>query len=107
MILQGLKPNEKIRQDVLQVTYDKLTGVQFPEGDFESVMIREIDRAYAFVCNRIKTSLHPVRKTNMPKSPEEAYRDKDRFNTFIHAQWLGFPRWNQLTPAQQITYYAN
>lgn len=107
MILQGLEPNEKIRQDVLQVAYDKLTGVQFPEGDFESVMLREIDRAYAYVCNRIKTSLHPVRKTNLPKSPEEAYRDKDRFDEYIDDHWVSFPTWEQLTSAQKITYYAN
>lgn len=107
MVLQGLKPNEQLMQDIMQVTFDKLTGVQLPEGDFESVMIREIERAYSYVCNRIKTSLHPVRKTSLPASPEEAYRDKDRFNQYIDDVWIHYPRWTELTSAQQMSLYGN
>lgn len=104
---QNLRPTEELKQDLMQVVYDKTTGVQYPEGDFEAVMEREIERAYAWVCNRIKTSLHPVRSTDMPRSPEEAYRDKDRFRNYINDHWLDFPTWDQLTDVQKTTLYGN
>lgn len=100
--------NEKVRQDLLQVVYDKLSGVQQPEGsDFEKVILREIDRSAAWVENRIKSSLTVVRKTELPKSPREAYEDKVRFKNFIDALWLSFPKWEQLTDSQKTTLYGN
>lgn len=97
----------KLHQDALRVTYDKLTGVQLPEGDFEQVLLREVERAVAWVENRIKSSLTVKRKTDLPKTPKEAYADKSRFNAYIDGLWLNFPRWEQLTEGQKTTLYAN
>lgn len=132
-----LKPTPKLRQEFYQVVFDKLSGVDFPEGDqFEEVIGREIDRAYAWVCNRLKTSLSPVRKTDLPGSPEAIYKDKVRFynafdsttpypdpysypnlypnafptqmptNVIQNPAYVDFPRWEQLTDAQKL-YYGN
>lgn len=97
--------NNKLLQDLLQVVYDKLTFVQpFPEGDFEQVLVRETERAAAWLESRIKTSLTPVRATNLPKSPEEAYMDKARFGDYIEAAFKSYPEWSHLTEGQKLLY---
>jgi hypothetical protein len=97
--------NAKAKQDALQVVFDKLAGVQFPEGqEFMEVVSREVDRAAVWVENRIKTSLSVVRKTDLPGSGQECYEDKDRFRSQINPLFLSFPRWAQLTDAQRAIY---
>lgn len=99
--------NEKLKQDLYQVVYDKLTGIPLPEGDFSEVIGREIDRAANWVEQRIKTSLAPARATDMPKSAEEAYSDRVRFNDYISANFLNYPRWDDLTTGQKSLYGNN
>jgi len=97
----------KLRQDLIQRVYDKLTGVTIPDGDFESVLIREVDRAVGWVQNKVKKSLSPVRATNLPISPEEAYTDKRKYNKAIENNFETYPKWSDLTAGQKAIYGGN
>lgn len=97
--------NAKSKQEAMQVVFDKMSGIQFPEGhEFLDVVSREVDRAAVWVENRIKTSLSVVRKTDLPGSGQEAYEDKTRFRTFIKPQFIDYPRWDALTTEQRVLY---
>lgn len=100
--------NEKDKQEAMQVVMDKLAGVQFPEGnEFLEIIGREVDRSASWVENRIKTSLSVVRKTDLPGSAEEAYKDKQRFVEQVNHTFMQYPTWNALTTQQRAIYNNN
>lgn len=102
-----VRKDGKLFQELIQATYDKLTGVQIPDGNFNEVLERELDRAIGFVENRIRTSLEPVRKTDMPKTVEECYADRSRFKDFINQAFVSYPKWENLTDGQKFLYGNN
>lgn len=98
----------KLKQDLFQAVYDKLSGVTLPDdGNFDEVLGREIDRAVDWVENRIKTSLTPARVTDLPASAQQAYEDKTRFNNYITVPYNQYPQWNDLTLSQKAIYGNN
>ena len=97
--------NEKTLQKIIQYTYDALAGVDIPEGDFDELLRRDAEKAVDWVEQTIKTSLSPVRKTNLPKTPQDAYEDKGRYRDFQKNQmYITFPTWDQLTVEQKALY---
>lgn len=100
--------NEKTLQTIIQYTYDALAGVDIPEGDFDELLRRDVEKAVDWVEQTVKTSLSPVRRTNLPKTAQDAYEDKARYRDFQKNQaYLTFPTWSQLTSAQQALYGGN
>lgn len=99
---------ERLIQDVMQYTLDALAGVDLPEGDFDELLRREVIRAIDFVENKLQTSLTPARRTNLPKTPREAYENRRKFVDYINNPgYLSFPRWDQLTTEQKALYGNN
>lgn len=100
--------NEKTLQDIMQYTYDALAGVDIPKGDFDELFRREVIRAVDWVEETIKTSFSPVRRTNLPKTPQDAYEDKPRYRDFQkNPNYVSFPNWAQLTTEQKALYGNN
>jgi len=100
--------NEKTLQEIMQYTYDALAGVDIPQGDFDELFRREVLRAVDWVEQTIKTSFSPVRRTNLPKTPQDAYEDKLRYRDFQKSPaYVSFPTWDQLIPEQRAKYGNN
>lgn len=96
---------ERTLQNIIQYTYDALAGIDIPDGDFDELLRREVIRAMDWVEETVKTSLSPVRRTNLPKTPEEAYTDRERFRDFMkNPAYASFPTWAQLTSEQKVLY---
>jgi len=100
---------DKVKQDILQIVYDKLEGVILPEitPEVESYFNREIERSAQYIENRLRTSLSPARFTNLPKTPREAYENRAKYKDSINESFYTYPEWNHLTAAQKNLYGNN
>lgn len=97
--------NEKALEDIIQIVYDKMAGVDLPSGDYDDVIRREVERSVKWVETKTKTSISPVRFTNLPKNPQDAYEDRLRYIDFLsNPMYVNFPTWDQLTPEQRVLY---
>ncbi len=100
---------EKLKQDIFQILLDKIEGVLLPEmtPEVQNYLEREIVRSSQYIENRLKTSLTPARFTNLPKTPEEAYKNRAKYKDAINEFFYSYPRWNDLTPEQKNLYGNN
>lgn len=95
--------NLETKHRILQALHDRLAAVDCPEG-FEDVMKREVDRAVGWVETKLRTSLSPVRFTDLPRTPEEAYKNRGVYEKVIEPIFLDFPTWELLTAEQRAVY---
>lgn len=97
------------KQTIFQIVYDKSFGVLLPEitPDIEQMIGREIERSAQYIENRLRTSLSPARYTDLPKTPEEAYKNRTKYKDAINSNFYDYPRWDDLTPGQKNLYGNN
>lgn len=101
--------NEKVKQDIFQIVLDKSYGMLLPEvtPDVQSMIEREIERSAQYIENRLRTSLTPARFTDLPKSPEEAYKNRTKYKDSINPDFYEYPKWSDLTNEQRNLYGNN
>ena len=104
-------------QLLVEATKDRIVGipgihsqglVPLNEPGIEAIIYRDINRTVAEIENLIKLSLSPKRKTDLPKTPREAYENKSKYSLlgcFPDANTVNYPRWSDLDDKQK-SYYA-
>jgi len=104
-------------QLLVEAVKDRIVGVPgitsnglipLEEPGIEAIILRDIQRTVAHVENVTKLSLYPKRKTDLPKTPQEAYEDKQKYipmQVFSSYAAASFPRWTDLTSAQKESYF--
>lgn len=100
---------DKLKQDILQVVYDKVQGVLLPEitPEVEAYLLREVERSAQYIENRLRTSLSPARYTNLPKTVQEAYENRAKYKDAINESFYQYPKWEDLTDDQKNLYGNN
>lgn len=105
--LQLLLENVKDRIQGAPIHANGLIPVKEP--GIESIILRDLQRTIVRAEHKIKLSITPKRKTDLPGTPREVYEEKIKYNLmgcFSSNAILFYPAWADLTE-EQLTAYGN